>query len=259
VILRQQTPNCSDFDMTLADDDAPAFRLLLPEHVGGVKTRYVHTVPGSWSTGKNRATGCFCLDGRVTLDVDIHCTDDVACMTMAITNDTGEPMTDVDANVCASVNHLPSESDPDWSNRRYIPDEVPLDRYQQGDYWYERHTPSRLFALTNTGWIGMHPSPENPVDPDRPRFAFEPSLQPSARACAVESLDGSEWFYQAWDAPCHFCTPCSGNACMHLVICLTPFLGPGDTVAVRGWAGRSVGDRAILEKRLQGCVGANKA
>ena len=46
--LTQQTPNCSDFDLTLPGDETPAYRLLLPEHVAGanLETRFVHTVPG---------------------------------------------------------------------------------------------------------------------------------------------------------------------------------------------------------------------
>ena len=252
MILHQQSPDCSDFDFTPAGSAGPAFRLLLPEHVSGagLKTKYLHTVPGTWTRAGNGTRGRFCVDERIEIGIEILTTNAEAVITMTVTNKTDDSMTGVSANVCAAVNHTPGESEPEWSNPAFVPESVSLDRYAQGDYWFEQFTPQRLFALTNRGWVHMHPAPDNPLGLDRPRYAFEPSAEACARACAVESRDRTCWFYQAWDAPCRYCTPCAGNACMHLVVDLSPSLAPGEAVSVRGRTGLHKGDRDALTRHL---------
>ena len=252
--LYQQTENCSDFDISLDGDSSPSFRVLLPEHIegAGLETRFVHTHPGTWATDGQQTSGRLELEGRVRVDIEIHCTENLAAITMSLSNLTNETMTNLSANICTAVNQLPSESPPDWSNRRFIPDEIPLDRFEQGDYWFEQHTPNRLFALTGTDWVHMHPNPAEPVGMDRPRFAFNPSEQANAQACAVESLDGSEWFYQAWNRPCYYCTPCCGNGCMHLVVCIADSLEPGESVTLKGWIGSNTGNQNDLSKHING-------
>ena len=59
----QQTPDCSDLDVVPDGQDAPAFRILLPEHLSAsncdLGAEYgvpgvLHTVPGRWETKGRR-------------------------------------------------------------------------------------------------------------------------------------------------------------------------------------------------------------
>jgi len=42
--LHQQTPHCSDFDVTIDGDDSPSFRVLLPEAIYGNACMHLHPV-----------------------------------------------------------------------------------------------------------------------------------------------------------------------------------------------------------------------
>ena len=68
--LYQESCNCADFDVLLDGEAAPAFRLLLPEHIygEGMKTRRAaHTVAGDWTLTPSRAEGSYDIGGDLHL------------------------------------------------------------------------------------------------------------------------------------------------------------------------------------------------
>jgi len=248
--LRQQTPDCSDFDVVINGDDSPSFRVLLPEAIYGNGTTLeggVHTIPGSWETAGTQTTGRF--SGGDHLDVSVRLTTGTRELQvkLSLRNRGDTAIEDVAIDICTSVNHLPGE--PGWCNRQFLPDPE-LDRSVQGRYWFEKVTPGRLFALTGNGWVGMHPCPEDPDAENVPIYSFEPSDEPTARACAAQSPDGDAWFFQAWDVPCQYCTPCPGNACMHLHPVVARRIGPNETATIRGLVGVHLGARSAVEAKV---------
>ncbi len=252
--LRQASPACSDFDVALAGQDRPAFRLLLPEHITvrgskEIELRLLHTVAGRWQPAAGGLHGVFRAGETLEITVDLAPRGTAVDIDLAVRNLTAERMRQVRMNVCAAVNHLPGS--PSWSNRQFIAAELPDDRAAQGRWWYQQYTPTRLRALRPGGWVAMHPSPDRP-DPDRvPLYSFVPSATADTRACAVQALDGKWLFYQAWDHPCQHATPCPGNACMHLLPLLAEQLDAGATARIRGCAGLFPGDWEALRRAME--------
>lgn len=249
--LHQQTDSCSDFDVLLDNDSAPSFRVLLPEwiHGGGITySGHLHVIPGSWQGHGHGVYGHFAVADQFAVNVQIGTRETEIQVKLTVTNTGHSAITDVWANVCASLNHLPGS--PGWSNRSFLAS-VALDRAAQGFYWYEVLTPKRLFAIGAKGWVPMHPSPDNPDACMVPLYCFTPSQTADTRACVVESPEGDLWFFQKWDTPCHWCTPCPGNACMHLVPFLAERLEVGAATAIQGRIGIHHGDRASLEGMLR--------
>ena len=257
--LRQPSPGCSDFDVVLAGQDRPAFRLLLPEHITAMGSKkieecLIHTVVGRWQPAEGGLHGVFRAGKSFEIAVDLRPRETAVDIELAVRNLTGESLRQVRMNVCASVNHLPGS--PDWSNRRFIAAEVPEDRAAQGRWWYQQGTPSRLRALRPGGWVVMHPSPDRP-DADRvPLYSFVPSATADTIACAVQSLDGKWLFYQAWDHPSQHATPCPGNACMHLLPLLAERLEAGATARIRGRVGMFSGEWDALRRAIETTLSA---
>jgi hypothetical protein len=242
----QQTQGCSDFDVTLDGDETPSFRMLLPEHVtadGHEPVDATHVILGEWAARAELVEGRFALADMLEIHVKIEPAGSAAAVALNFENTSGQTLRNITANVCTSVNHLPGE--PGWSNRDFIPEDVPLDRNEQGRAWYERVTPGELCALTEGGWVGMHPHPDDPDASNVPLYGFVPSEKADARACAVESESGLT-FLQAWDVPCHHCTPCPGNACMHLVPVVAETLAAGKSAEINATIGIHDGGRQSL-------------
>jgi len=250
--LHAQTANCADFDVFLnGDDTAPSFRVLLPEWVRGEGVEHTgafHVIPGEWRGDEFGLSGQFTVGGQLEIGVRVNTEPSAFGVTLTVRNVGESAISHVWANICAGVTHLPGE--PGWSNARFIPG-VPLDRTEQGRYWYDVLTPRRLVAFTRRGWIPMHPTPDAPDSTKVPLYSFTPSQVPEASACAVESADGGLWFYQWWDAPCLWCAPFPGNACMHLEPFVAERLVAGETASIRGRIGMHEGDRASLEGMLR--------
>ena len=250
--LVQQTPSCSDFDVTLPGKEAPAFRVLLPEHISwdeDEKLSGLHTFPGQWVETTDHLSGAFVCDGSFEISVIIDPKETEILIEMEIRNLTRGTCQDLRANICASVNHLPGE--PGWSNRDFVPDSVPLNRDLQGRYWYEEATPQSLKAWTGASWVLMHAFPDrsnaNTVD----RYFFKAGELDNAYACAVESRDGKKLFYQAWNAPCLYWSPFPGNACTHLLPRVASSLEPGRTARVKGMVGVFSGNRSELAQQIR--------
>lgn len=249
--LIQTNPGCSDFDVVPADTSSPEFRVLLPEWIRGKELFHegvFHTIPGHWSGTDDAVAGHFPVDDQLDVEVKIETGTSDISVELGITNVSSTKLTDLRANICTSVNHLPGN--PDWSNRRFLPD-VELDRSIQGRYWFETITPHRLLALTDSGWKGMHPRPDDPDATKVPLYSFVPSDIPEAIGCAVDSADGGCFFYQAWDTPCRWCTPCPGNACMHLEPIITERLLPEKRASIHGRIGLFYGTRNALEDMIR--------
>jgi len=252
--LVQPYPNCSDFDVVPVGWNKPAFRLLLPEQVSAEGPKKIehggtHGTVGKWQTTNEGLHGVFRIGEAFEITVDLAGRDKTVDIQMAVRNLTPETLGQVRVLICSPVNHLPGK--PDWSNRLFIPQDIPEDRDAQGRYWYQHVAPQRLRALRPQGWIVTHPSPDNP-DPDGvPKYNFLVSTTSDTAAYAVQSLDGKWLFYQTWDKPSRYATPCPGNACMHLHPLVAERLEPGATATIRGKAGLFQGDWEGLRKLVK--------
>jgi len=226
--------------------------VLLPEWIHGrgiIHDGLLHVIPGSWRDTDRGTQGRFMVAGQLAIDVQIETSETGIQVVLGVTNAGSSEITDVWANICTPVNHLPGS--PGWSNADFIPAAVPLDRALQGRFWFEVLTPTRLSTLTESGWVPMHPCPDRPDASSVPLYSFVPSVSADAWACALESPAAGLWFYQAWDTPCRWCTPCPGNACMHLEPFVAERLLPGTRAAIRGWVGMHHGDRPSLRAALR--------
>lgn len=249
--LVQQSANCSDFDVVLGNETTASFRVLLPEWIRADGLEYkghFHTIPGTWAEHKNGVEGLFSVGNE--LDIGIHIETGLCDMhvTFTVTNIGRHDLTDVTAEICTSLNHLPGN--PGWCNIRFFPDTT-LDRAVQGRYWFEQLTPHRLFALTREGWVAVHPCPDQPDTYEGPLYNFKPGQEADAKAYAVQSPDGQVYFFQAWDAPCRYCLPCPGNACMHLQPLITSVLKQSESATIHGLIGIHSGDQERLAQKIE--------
>ncbi len=250
--FRQQTANCADFDVTTDGDLTPSFRMLLPEHVradGFEPAGALHVIPGTWQTRADAVTGEFRVGEELMVSVRLEPLGCFVRVDLSFRNVGHRALCNLTANICTAVNHLPGV--PGWCNRSFMPTKVPLDREVQGRYWYERTTPGRLVALTESGWVGMHPDPGDPDADKVPLYGFTPSPRADATACALGSIDGKTTFYQSWKAQCYYCTPCPGNACMHLEPLVTGTLAQGGQSTISGEIGMHEGGIESLAARLR--------
>ena len=74
-------------------------------------------------------------------------------------------------------------------------------------------------------------------------YSFRPSSEDNATACAAQSEDGRFLFFQAWNTKCNYCTPCPGNACMHLHALIAERIEPGASASIKGRIGIFRGTR----------------
>jgi hypothetical protein len=249
MLLHQQTPTCADFDITLEHDGDPAFRLLLPEHVytsDNDSMGHVHTIPGTWERHFGLTGGRFVIGHTLEIAALLMPAENAVRVSLTFQNISDVSMNNVQAEICASLSHLPGE--PSWCNRTFF-DTQPLDRSEQGRLWYDEIAPDRLEALTLAGnWIGMHPGTQGSDEGDK---GFTPSEEATAQACAVESpVHGGEQFFQAWDVASHWVTPAPENACMHLRPVVAETLAPGESATIHGVAGIFTGEREALMRHI---------
>jgi hypothetical protein len=156
---------------------------------------------------------------------------------------------EVVADVCLSISHLPGE--PDWCNRDFMPDDVPLSREAQGLAWFERIAPRNLMALTHDGWVDMHPFPDAPDATRLQPYDHTESPDPCALGCAVEAPGGGLFLFQAWRSPAYFSTCFYGNACTHLWPVVAPAIPPGASATVAGLVGIFFGSRDEVGEHIR--------
>ena len=248
--LLQQMPNCSDFDVAL-DGAQPSFRVLLPEVIkaDGLRfDRFLHTIPGTFEISDGGARGTVEASAELTFSVGIGCAERELAVTLDVLNTSPRALTNVRGNICVAVNHLPGE--PPWCNRAFIPD-APLDRDEQGIFWYEQVTPDGLLALCDDGWTAMHTRPDDADAGAIEKYSLSPGPRDDVYGCAVRSHDGRSHLFQAWDVPCAFCSPFPGNACMHLLPSIAASIEPGGSASIRGLIGVFDGDRDALARRIR--------
>ena len=246
-------PTC---DVDVLFGGKPAFRLLVPEHLAAQSAdgplnvpRFIHLLKGRWTTRDGELEGRAKLNDQLACSVRLQPAGGEVLIALSVTNLSEKPLRNLRANICAGVNRLPDRAA--WSNRRFIPDTVPLDRDRQGQYWYEQATPKNLQAwMPQQGWKAMHEHPANPDAKKIDRYHAVLHDADDVRACAVESLDG-QLFFQAWNAPCHYIAPFPGNACMHLLPLLADRLDARQSITIHGLAGIHPGSRAELTKKLE--------
>lgn len=255
--LHQQTPDCADFDIILTGESSPAFRVLLPEWIRGQGVNYqglCHVIPGVWHEVKHGIAGHYFVGAQLEISMEIETRETEILVDFRLKNNSLSDIQDIWANVCTAVNHLPGN--PGWSNDTFLPS-VPLDRAVQGRYWFETVTPKRLFAFTARGWLPMHPCPDRPDASSVPLYSFVPSSIADTKGCAIESPSGGIWCFQAWNTMLRYCTPCPGNACMHLEPFLAKVLAPCQTVDIRGLVGIHRGERNSLMEKIEEFLQSN--
>lgn len=253
--LVQQTPNRSDFDVVLEGNATPSFRMLLPECVlaqGEPLVEGTHVLPGEWEVVGDSAHGTFDTPGMLGARVCLEGQGQAVAVSITIRNRRSQALADVRVAVCVSPNHLPGA--PDWCNTDFLPG-LTLDRDVQGRHWFEKVTPAGLKALIGTEWVGMHPCPEAARADDVPKYSFQLSETDDACACAVASADGRLLLFQAWAAPCFYCAPFPGNACMHLLPLVAEHLEPGEAATVRGIIGMFPGNHEAFAHAVNAMLG----
>jgi len=185
-----------------------------------------------------------------TSDIKLRHTD--ILIDLSLTNIGNHDISNIWTDVCTSVNHLLGE--PSWSNEEFMGN-MPLDRTIQGRFWYEKLAPLHLFAITPRNWVNMHLNPDNPNADLVPLYNFAPSEKAEAIGCAVESLDGDTFCFQAWSSLSRYCTPSPGNACMHLRPFIAESLSPDETAKIRGLIGIHFGNRLDLKTEIISILG----
>jgi len=231
-----------DLDVILPGESTPAFRLLAPEAIYGDGMEAFHGVhmrPATWTESANELEGTLKLGDAAECTLWLKPTADGALMKISIKNTSQNTYRDVRLDSCANLCRLPKTHNVEWSNRSFIPERVPLDRTQQGAYWYRELTPTKLKAWRpGTGWVIMHARPDNPEpDPNNPYWRVV-SETDNSFGCAVASLDAKKLFYQVWRADrSRHQSPFAGNACMHLKPQICKELAPGRTATIQGKAG----------------------
>ncbi|MBI4586410.1 MAG: hypothetical protein HY717_20565 [Planctomycetes bacterium] len=246
----------ADVDATIGEAPAPSFRLLLPEAVlaeGKPLASGVHTAAGAWIEAKGAWQGAIRPGEAVECAVRLEPRRGDVLIAILVKNVSARAFEDVRVDLCANLCRLPKTWEKEWSNRDFIPASVPLNRDEQGKYWYRELTPRRLKAWSpEEGWIEMHPRPEQA---DRlPENPYEAQLGAGDRslACAVPSLDGKRFFYQAWAAKrSRHQSPFSGNACMHLRPQVAERLEPGELAVLLGAAGVFAGGAEDLARHFE--------
>lgn len=253
--IYQQTKDCSDFDIVIDKEEKPSFRVLLPEWIkaDGIKFEGLcHTIPGEWQHQENLVKGNYNVTDQLRVDVDIKLRHTDILVDLSLTNTGNHNVDNIWLDVCTSVNHLPGE--PLWGNEVFMGN-MPLDRTIQGRFWYEQLAPHHLFAITPESWVNMHPNPDNPDADLVPLYNFAPSEKAEAIGCAVESLNGDTFCFQAWSNLSRYCTPSPGNACMHLRPFMVKLLNPDKTARIRGLIGIHFGNRLDLKTKIMGILG----
>ena len=231
-----------DVDVILPGERSPAFRLLLPESIYGTgmePINGIHSRRATWERADQELRGSLSLEQGVKCSLGLKPTGDGVWIRISVRNDSPETYRDVRLDICANLCRLPRTDGMEWSNRDFIPESVPLDRTEQGKYWYSVVTPHGLKAWTpDRGWIGMHARPESPEAIPEDLYWRVVSQTDNSLGCAVSSSDGRKLFYQVWrtDHSRHQ-SPFAGNACMHLRPQVAEEIPPGKEAAVEGKAG----------------------
>ena len=249
--LIQQNTGCSDVDVIFSGQDAPSFRMLLPESILLGETsalRHTHIIPGAWESESDSLFGSFYPSKDIQVSVELR-PDDARCrITLGVTNRSSSSLRGIRANTSLSLNRLPGS--PAWSNQAFLPDQ-PLDRAAQGRYWYERVAPRAMRVLANDGWLPAHASPDNP-DPDETElYHLHPHDHTVVSACAVVSNNSDRLLYQWWQVPCHYLSPFPGNASMVLLPVIAEKLVPGESAEIRGVMGLFEGTWDALAAALR--------
>jgi hypothetical protein len=212
----------------------------------------VHVLPGRWIADGTGLTGTFTVSKAVEIAVSVKDGGREALVELSFRNLLKWPLEDFQTNICAAMNHLPGDAGHPWANRDFLPAHLPLDRTEQGRYWYFQLAPRNYKALAASGWVPLHPAPEAADADDVPMYNQALSDAADATACAAKAPGKDLLFYQAWDVPCRRQAPFWGNACVHLQPVLAKELPPGRTVTIRGRIGIFEGDWAELAQRLTG-------
>ena len=260
-ILQSETPDGADLDVVLPGETTPAFRVLLPEGIRcttqpgdlSLEIGGLHRLPGVWRRTDAETTGTMIKPDLLELTLVLEHGESSVGIRMELKNLSPWALSNVEADVCANINHLPGS--PDWCNRRFIPEPVPLVRREQAAYWFEEVTPGGLKAFTGQSWEGMHLFEDRADVSKLPPYFFVDNPSQPAFACAVPSLDEKTLFYQAWNTPCRAQAPFPGNACMHLHPHIADTIEPHGTASIKGRIGLFDGDFEDLKNMIKGQLG----
>jgi hypothetical protein len=243
-----------DIDITFGDSASPALRMLLPEAIfaGGRQVAGgAHALSGQWARSEAALEGVIRPAAGLECILRLVPRREHVDILVAVKNTSRETYSDVRVDICANLCRLPRTWQVEWSNRAFIPERIPMRREEQGKYWFTEAA-RRLFAWSpESGWTSMRARPEKPDKVPEDPYEIVLGEGDSSLACAVASLDGASFMYQAWAARrSRHQAPFSGNACMHLRPQVAERLEPGQCASLRGAAGVFAGTRDQLAQRL---------
>jgi hypothetical protein len=237
-LVHAEEPQGADLDV-LAPDGAPLFRVLLPEDVTATNApalagRLNHCTAGAWRDDGPVHAGVVRADGWMEARIGLLRRAAGVLVSLQVTNLSEAELLGARADICIGVVHLPSPSTP-WANRAFIPAEVPLDRDAAGRAWYGAVAPSRLYAYAGGAWTPLHPKPETPSPDLVPKYPVRrEAVLDQSSVIAVDTLDGRNRLFAAWDVPVGAVAPFPGNACFHVLPLLAEALAPGCVGVARG-------------------------
>ena len=234
--IRNEQPLGADLDV-VDSKERHLFRILLPEFVMAENVPdssfLNHQIPGEWGQ-VDGIQWCRLRNNRwVEAIIALLPHDRGTLILFGIRNLSGKMLERVSMDICVSVSHIPCPKGA-WINPDYIQVPLPPDRDSAGVYWFEEVAPFHLKALVNGKWEIAHPDPLHPSSKGIPRYMPFSYLGESAHIISVESLDGKEKLFQAWDSPSRVRCAFPGNSCMHLEPILAEKLMPGQVSFVRG-------------------------
>ena len=216
--VHNEAPQGADLDV-IDSKDRNLFRILLPEFVMAENVPdssfLNHQIPGEW--GKTDGIHWCRLRNTKWVEANIALMphEKGTLILFGIRNLSDQLLEGVTMDICVSVSHIPCPNGA-WINPRFISVPDPPDRDTAGNFWYERVAPHNLKAFMNGHWTIAHPQPEKPSSLGVPRYTPFNYLDDKAYIMAVESLDGKERLFQAWDSPSRARCAFPGNSCMHL-------------------------------------------
>ncbi len=215
----------------------PQFRVLIPEAVTAenapVESFLNHTTPGQWGYAGDVHWGVVTNPDWVEVRVALRARTAGILAVLCVKNLSKQVLDGVQIDVCVSVSHLPSPHG-NWINPRFLDVSPPFDRDEAGRFWYERVAPTKLKAYADGQWKPAHVHPDSPSSEGIPPYRPFRYLDAPAAIMAVESLDGGERLFQAWDVPCDVRCAFPGNSCMHLLPHVAERLAPGEDACIAG-------------------------
>ncbi|MCH2211594.1 MAG: hypothetical protein MK110_09845 [Fuerstiella sp.] len=218
ISFRSTSRPCADIIVTLPEQYAPSFRVLLPEDVSGCPhPGYFHVNPVEWKREEHGSwSGMIKFKDYGRILISLVPRDYYVEVIWTLENLSPRPLQRTVLNFCFNVNN----GGGGWANREFLP-KSRLDRIEDGEYWHNQLANKGTFVHRAGNW----------------RNEPEGTLDASILVIANEVRD--RYAFQMWDKPVEDPWINNGNACMHLRAVLCESLGVGEQAVIRGRIGIS--------------------